>query len=72
MAKSVKIATEKYIKGMLSTPFIPCPVCGRKTRAIYTSKCQWCETKWNEAQLKERQRRRTEQINIYRREGLLE
>jgi len=37
---SVEEATRGWQEGMLKTPALPCPVCGRKTRA--KKKCQWC------------------------------
>jgi tRNA(Ile2) C34 agmatinyltransferase TiaS len=70
MVKSEKIAVKKYRRGLLYTPPIPCPACSKKTKAY--SKCQLCDTEWNEVQLKERERLRNEQIEISRKEGLLE
>ncbi|KYK37175.1 MAG: hypothetical protein HXS46_12825 [Theionarchaea archaeon] len=70
--KPVKVSIEKYVKGTLRTPPIPCPICGKKTKAIYKTKCQWCRSEWNEEQLKERERLRIKQIETYRKEGLLD
>jgi hypothetical protein len=35
--------------GMLATPPLPCPSCGKHTRAKY--QCQWCKKMWNEGEL---------------------
>lgn len=72
MVKSIENATRKYIRGLLYAPFVPCPVCNKKTRAMYTNTCQWCNVEWNEEQLEERKRLRSEQIEISRKMGLLE
>lgn len=39
---SPEIMAERWVVGMLKTPPVPCPVCGRRTRA--ESQCQYCKT----------------------------
>jgi hypothetical protein len=62
MIKSAEVATQRYIDGRNRTPFIPCPICNRKTNAIYKNTCRWCGSEWTEEQLKERENKRMEII----------
>jgi len=39
--------------GMLATPPVPCPNCGRLTRAKY--QCPWCNKYWNTDELRQRE-----------------
>lgn len=43
-AKSGEEAVKRWKMGMLTTPFIECPRCGKKTRSVV--RCQWCKTVW--------------------------
>ncbi len=53
---SAKETAERWRLGMLTTPPIPCPNCGRKTRA--EGRCQYCKKKWNEEEMEARRRLR--------------
>ncbi len=37
--------------GVNATPPVPCPRCGRKTKAAWF--CQWCKAEWSEGELKQ-------------------
>ncbi len=47
---------EDWRVGMLATPPIRCPDCGKLTRAKYD--CQWCNRNWSDAELEFREKER--------------
>jgi len=54
---------ERWNLGMLATPQVPCPECGRGSRAKEI--CPWCDTHWNREELKQREISRKKIINSY-------
>lgn len=49
--------------GFMVRPLIPCPICGRKTRAKH--RCQWCGVIWNAEQLDKRELERRRILENY-------
>ncbi|MEM2760258.1 MAG: hypothetical protein QXU32_06715 [Nitrososphaerales archaeon] len=54
---------ERWNLGMLATPNVPCPVCGKVSRAKET--CPWCDAHWDKNELKQREMFRRQIINSY-------
>jgi len=57
MKKAMKTAQEaarRWAAGLRRMPHIPCPACGRKTRAEFH--CQYCKVKWSAEQKDEREK----------------
>jgi tRNA(Ile2) C34 agmatinyltransferase TiaS len=52
----IEQVVEDWRIGMLATPPLTCPCCGKRTRAEY--KCQWCKREWAESELELRTRER--------------
>ncbi len=44
-----EVAAQRWVKGMLKTPPVPCPVCNRKTRSEYA--CQYCKSIYTSEQI---------------------
>ncbi|MBU7044983.1 MAG: hypothetical protein HXS54_00985 [Theionarchaea archaeon] len=42
--KSAEEVERRWQEAMSKVPFLPCPACGRKTRA--KNKCPWCGTEF--------------------------
>ncbi|MEO9277027.1 MAG: hypothetical protein ABI340_04520 [Nitrososphaera sp.] len=54
---------ERWVIGMLHSPPIECPVCGKRTRADI--QCQWCKKEWTKEQLELRAEQRRLFISSY-------
>ena len=60
---SDQVMVERWVAGMLTTPPLPCPVCGRNTRARY--ECQYCKADWTLEQIELRRELRRQFIAQY-------
>ena len=54
---------EDWKIGMLATPPLRCPLCGRLTRARY--ECQWCKKQWGDSELEIRRKERLVRYSEY-------
>jgi ribosomal protein L32 len=54
---------EQWNLGMLATPPVPCPECGKVSRAKEI--CPWCDTQWSRGELKQREISRKNIISSY-------
>lgn len=60
---SIQQVTRDWKIGMLATPPLNCPLCGKMTRAKYA--CQWCKKEWNEEELDLRRQQRLAYYSQY-------
>jgi len=60
---SDQVIVERWVAGMLTTPPLPCPACGRNTRARYA--CQYCKVDWTLEQIELRREMRKRFIAQY-------
>jgi len=54
----------RWVKGMLETLPISCPICGRKTMSDW--RCQWCKSQWNTEQIEQVRKQRKELVENIR------